>query len=99
MAKMKTGAEQPSSENPSPSLPGYESFHVTANQEASKRVADVLKAAGTRINETVWHEIGRPEYVIEVHQDDLVKAGEAFTKGLGSARTEISKIGNSGSTS
>jgi hypothetical protein len=91
MAKKKSSAGEHASENPAPSLPSYESFHVTANKELSKRFANILTEAGIRINETVWHVIGRPEYVIEIHKEDIVRAEEAFAKDLGPGRTVTSE--------
>ena len=99
MAKENASTEARSNENPAPTLPDYESFHVTACKEMSNRVMNVLRDAEIRINETVWHEIGRSEYIIEVHRDDLVKAGEAFAKDLGSGRTITNHVGNPGTAS
>lgn len=95
MAQKEPGTGEPASENPAPTLAGYESFHVTANKEISRRVATVLAQAGVRSNEAVWHVIGRTEYVIEVHRDDLAKADEAFAKDLGPRRTVASEGGES----
>jgi hypothetical protein len=75
-------------------MPDFEAFHVTANKDASTRIVNVLKAAGIRLRETVWHEIGRPEFVIEVHPDDLSKAQAAFAKDLGPGRSIESAVGN-----
>ncbi len=77
--------------NPAPVLPDYETFHVTANKEGSSRIVNVLKNAGVRIHQTVWHEIVRPEYVVEVHRDDLAMAEEAFANDLGPARIFTNK--------
>ena len=99
MATKKTSDGARSNENPAHTLPDYESFHVTASKEASKKVVTVLTEAGIRINETVWHEIGRPEYVIEVHREDLVKAGEAFAKDLAPGRTVTSRVSDPGAAS
>jgi hypothetical protein len=90
MAKSNTGTGPRSNENPPPTRPDYESFHVTASKAVSERVVSALREAGVRFNETVWHEIGVPEYVIEVHREDLDKAGEAFWKDLGPAKTVTS---------
>jgi hypothetical protein len=75
------------SENPPPTMPDYETFHVTANTSKSNRVVKALKDASIRFNETVWNQIGHPEFVIEVHRDDLDRAQEAFLKDLGPGRT------------
>jgi hypothetical protein len=91
MAKKEASPGERANENPAPTLPGYEASHVTASKEKSRRVATVLVQAGIRVNQTVWHEIGHPEYVIEVHRDDLAMASEAFAKDLGPSRTLTSK--------
>jgi hypothetical protein len=80
-----------SDKNPAPTIQDFETFHVTANKELSKRVVSTLTAAGIRTSETIWNEIGRPEYVIEVHRDDLAKADNAFAKNLGPSRNVTSK--------
>jgi hypothetical protein len=91
-------------DNPRPTSPDYEAFHVTANKEESQRLVRLLAEAGIRLNETVWNQIGHHEYVIEVHQDDIERAGEAFWRDIGpvktftSTNTEIHEDGDSEST-
>jgi hypothetical protein len=87
MTKQKPGGEERSNENPAPTSPDYETFLVTASKEGSKKVVTLLSEAGVRVNETVWHEIGLPEYVIEVHREDLVRARELYWKDVGPCRT------------
>ena len=76
-----------SEENPPPTHPDYEAFHVAADKDDSKCTADILMQAGIRIHQTVWNQIGHPEYVIEVHVDDLDKTAEAFWKDVGPHKT------------
>ncbi|HVT95705.1 MAG TPA: hypothetical protein VHD76_22860 [Bryobacteraceae bacterium] len=90
MAKKKFDYNKLPKENPEPTMPEYESFHCTAKMETSKRLAALLRDADVRFNETVWHQIGVPEYVIEVHRDDLAKASEVFGNDLGKGRTVTS---------
>jgi hypothetical protein len=68
-------------------MDAFEEFHITANAEASQRTASLFKSAGIRIRESIRHEIGRPEYVIEVHHEDLAEAEELFRKDIGPGRT------------
>lgn len=74
-------------ENPLPTHPDYEALHVSADKGNSKYIADLLMMAGIRLNETVWNQIGHPEYVIEVHKDDFEDAGELLLNHAGSSRT------------
>jgi len=74
-------------ENPPPTLPDYEAFHVTANITVSQRLVRLLVEAGIRLNQTVWNQIGCPEYVIEVHQDDQTRADETFCRDVGPGKT------------
>ena len=84
---VQTLEQELSEENPHPIHPDYEAFHVSADRHYSKHVADLLKKAGVRINETAWNQIGHPEYVIEVHTDDLENAGKLFWKDADPSRT------------
>ena len=90
MANKKIDYDKLPKENPETTMPEYESFHCTAKMEISTRLAALLRDAGVRINETVWHQIGVPEYVIEVHRDDLAKASEILGRDLGKGRTATS---------
>jgi hypothetical protein len=65
----------------------YEDFHIVAQPERSRRVAAILQSGGIRIRERVVIEIGIPEYVIEVHREDLDRAQEVFAKDLGPGRS------------
>jgi hypothetical protein len=65
----------------------FEDFHIVAIKETSDRVADLLARAGVRIQQRVITEIGRPEYVIAVHPDDVDRAGRALSSDVGSGRT------------
>ena len=65
----------------------FEDFHIVAQKQASDRSAALLSSAGVRIQERVIAEIGRPEYVIAVHLDDIERASEVFRNDLGSGRT------------
>jgi hypothetical protein len=70
-------------DEPNPNLHEFEVFHLTADKEASHRVASELKEAGIRIKETVGELGGRPEYAVEVPPDDIVKVSELIEKGFG----------------
>lgn len=65
----------------------YEDFHIVGVKEKSDRVADLLVRTGVRIQQRVITEIGRPEYVIAVHPDDIELAGEVFWNDLGPGQT------------
>jgi hypothetical protein len=65
----------------------FEDFHIVALKETSDRVADLLRSAGVRIQQRVITEIGKPEYVIAVHPDDVDRAGQAFSNDVGPGRT------------
>jgi hypothetical protein len=65
----------------------FEDFHIVARKEVSDRIADLLRSAGVRIEERVITEIGRPEYVIAVHVEDVERASEVFSHGVGPDRT------------
>jgi len=65
----------------------FDDFHIVAVQETSDRVAEMLRRAGIRIQQRVITEIGRPEYVIAVHPDDLARAERAFSGDVGPGRT------------
>jgi hypothetical protein len=65
----------------------FEDFHIVARREASERTAAALRSAGIRIQERVLTEIGRPEYVIAVHIDDLDRAQEVFRQDVGPGRS------------
>jgi hypothetical protein len=69
----------------------FEDFHVVAVKETSDRVADLLRRAGIRIQQRVITEIGRPEYVIGVHLDDLERAEQAVSSDIGPGRTLTSE--------
>ncbi len=64
----------------------YEDFHIVGDKGVSDRVADLLRRAGIRIEQRVITEIGRPEYVIAVHPDDVDQAGQAFWSDIGQGR-------------
>jgi hypothetical protein len=65
----------------------FEDFHITAAKKQSDRIAELLKRAGIRMQQRVISEIGRPEYVIAVHADDLERAEQVLSNDLGSGRT------------
>jgi len=65
----------------------FEDFHIVAVKETSDRLANLLRRAGVRIRQRVITEIGRPEYVIAVHPDDLDRAEQVFSRDLGSGLT------------
>jgi hypothetical protein len=65
----------------------FEDFHIVAVKQTSERIADLLRRAGIRIQQRVITEIGRPEYVIAVHPDDLERAAQVFSGDLGTGRT------------
>ena len=65
----------------------FEDFHIVAFKETSDRIADLLRRAGVRIRQRVIMEIGRPEYVIAVHPEDLDRAGQVFSSDVGPGRT------------
>jgi hypothetical protein len=64
----------------------YEDFYSAFEREKSQHVATVLGKAGVRFRERVDTEIGI-EYVIEVHQDDIDQAYDAFAEDLGPGKT------------
>ena len=68
-------------------MANFEDFHVVALKETSERLAALLRASRVRIQERVLNEIGRPEYVIAVHVDDLEFAEEVFSQDNGPGRT------------
>jgi hypothetical protein len=68
-------------------MANFEDFHIVARKETSARLAARLRAAGIRIQERVIQEIGRPEYVIAVHVEDLERAAEIFSRDTGPGRT------------
>jgi hypothetical protein len=61
----------------------FKDFHVVLKKAESDRIAELLKRDGVRIEQRVINEIGRPEYVIAVHSDDVGRAGDAFWKDVG----------------
>ena len=65
----------------------FEDFHIVALKETSDRIADLLRRAGVRIQQRVITEIGRPEYLIAVHSDDIDQAGQALSDDVGPGRT------------
>lgn len=65
----------------------YNDFHLVAVKETSDRLLQLLLAAGVRVEQRVIHEIGRPEYVIAVHPEDLEHAQHIFSMDLGPYRT------------
>jgi len=69
----------------------FEDFHIVAVKERSDYVADLLRRAGIRIQQRVITEIGRPEYVIAVHPEDLERAQHAFSSDIGPGRTFTSE--------
>jgi len=65
----------------------FEDFHIVANKELSDQLAASLQTKGVRIQQRVIMEIGRPEYVIAVHLDDLELASKVLSDGIGPGRT------------
>ena len=65
----------------------FEDFHIVAVKETSDRIADLLRHTGIRIQQRIITEIGRPEYVIAVHPDDLERAAQALSRDVEPGRT------------
>lgn len=65
----------------------FEDFHIVAVEEISERIADLLIRAGIRLQQRVITEIGRPEYVIAVHPDDIDRGTQVFANDVGPGRT------------
>jgi hypothetical protein len=61
----------------------YEEFHCVAVKGVSDRLLQLLRGAGVRAEQRVIHEIGRPEYVIAVHREDIDQAQRVFSTDLG----------------
>ena len=65
----------------------FEDFHIVAVKATSDRIAELLIHGGIRIQQRVIMEIGRPEYVIALHRDDLAQAEKLLRDDIGPART------------
>jgi hypothetical protein len=69
----------------------FEDFHIVAVKETSDRIAALLSHAGIRIQQRAITEIGRLEYVIAVHPDDLERAEQVFSSDIAPGRTFTSE--------
>jgi hypothetical protein len=73
----------------------YEEFHITKNVADSKRLVNLLRAAGVRLEERTLETNGG-EQLIAIHPDDLETAKDLFWKDHGPGMTATSSNGRSG---